>query len=177
MGQRRIDTVKKIQNETNRYVTFCKRKRGLLKKAIELSRLCDQYMYMVIFDQRKQRLVEYCSVQEFDSNIVSKLTNPDLESSIMHERYSNEDYDLFSKEQVTTSKEENSAVVDRSTQNYQLGTREPPARAAKLEAVKRLAPNKKRAIPAQKSESDISSSSLTDTGGHPVITVEALANI
>jgi hypothetical protein len=156
MGQRRIDTVKKIQNETNRYVTFCKRKRGLLKKSIELSRLCDQYMYMVIFDQRKQRLVEYCSVEEFNSTIVSRLTNPNLESKIMHERYFNEDYDLFSKDLVTSSKE-TSAVLDRSTNNYPESSRDTPARAAKLEAVKRLVPNKKRANPAQKSERDLSS--------------------
>ena len=45
--------LKQIENETNRYVTFCKRKRGLLKKAIELSRLCDQHIYIAIFDEKK----------------------------------------------------------------------------------------------------------------------------
>ena len=106
MGQRRIDTVQKISNETNRYVTFCKRKRGLLKKSIELSRLCDQFMYIVIFDQQKQRLVEYCSVKSFSSKVVAKLTNPDLDSKIMHEKYTNEDYDLFNKEQFTSKESE-----------------------------------------------------------------------
>lgn len=50
--------LKMIPNETSRYVTFCKRKRGLLKKAIELSQLCDQHIYLAIFDEKKQRLVE-----------------------------------------------------------------------------------------------------------------------
>ena len=45
--------LKKIENETSRYVTFCKRKRGLLKKAIELSKLCDQHLYIAIFDEQK----------------------------------------------------------------------------------------------------------------------------
>ncbi|BBN70263.1 K-box region and MADS-box transcription factor family protein, partial [Prunus dulcis] len=33
--------VKQIENTTNRQVTFCKRRNGLLKKAYELSLLCD----------------------------------------------------------------------------------------------------------------------------------------
>lgn len=52
-GKRRTDTFDMIKDEHDRYVTFCKRKRGILKKAIELSRLCDQHVYMVIFDQSK----------------------------------------------------------------------------------------------------------------------------
>jgi hypothetical protein len=41
MGKRKIDKSKKIENKNQRSVAFCKRKRGFLKKAIELSRLCD----------------------------------------------------------------------------------------------------------------------------------------
>jgi hypothetical protein len=62
---RKSQELNKISNETSRYVTFCKRKRGLLKKAIELSRLCDQHIYIVIFDEQKQRLVELQSSKEF----------------------------------------------------------------------------------------------------------------
>jgi len=41
MGKRKIDKSKKIENKNQRNVAFCKRRRGFLKKAIELSRLCD----------------------------------------------------------------------------------------------------------------------------------------
>ena len=90
--------LKQIENETNRYVTFCKRKRGLLKKAIELSKLCDQHIYIAIFDEKKQRLVELQSSEDFTAPIVNQLTNPNLKSQILHERYSNQDYEIFKKE-------------------------------------------------------------------------------
>lgn len=41
MGKKKIDKLKLIESRTQRNVAFCKRKRGFLKKAIELSCLCD----------------------------------------------------------------------------------------------------------------------------------------
>jgi hypothetical protein len=41
MGKRTIDKSRKIEDKMQRKVAFCKRKRGFLKKAIELSTLCD----------------------------------------------------------------------------------------------------------------------------------------
>ena len=38
---RAIDKNTKIENKNHRKVTLCKRRRGFIKKAIELSRLCD----------------------------------------------------------------------------------------------------------------------------------------
>ncbi|QHN78878.1 Floral homeotic protein AGAMOUS [Arachis hypogaea] len=40
IGRGKIE-IKRIENTTNRQVTFCKRRNGLLKKAYELSVLCD----------------------------------------------------------------------------------------------------------------------------------------
>jgi hypothetical protein len=42
MGKKKIEKLKLIDDKLKRNVAFCKRKRGLLKKAIELSNLCDQ---------------------------------------------------------------------------------------------------------------------------------------
>jgi len=53
MGFRRTNPTSPIQNPKEKQTTFCKRKRGLLKKAIELSMLCEQFIYLVIFDQNK----------------------------------------------------------------------------------------------------------------------------
>ena len=61
MGKRAIDKTRKIENKNQRNVAFCKRKRGLLKKAIELSRLCDQNILMVVFDPDKQKAIIYQS--------------------------------------------------------------------------------------------------------------------
>nr|VDD57781.1 unnamed protein product [Brassica oleracea] len=59
IGRGKIE-IKRIENTTNRQVTFCKRRNGLLKKAYELSVLCDAEVALVIFSTRG-RLYEYAS--------------------------------------------------------------------------------------------------------------------
>jgi MADS-box transcription factor len=51
MGRGKIE-IKRIENTTNRQVTFCKRRNGLLKKAYELSVLCDAEVALIIFSSR-----------------------------------------------------------------------------------------------------------------------------
>ncbi|RZB94042.1 Agamous-like MADS-box protein AGL6 [Glycine soja] len=51
MGRGRVE-LKRIENKINRQVTFSKRKTGLLKKAKELSVLCDAEVALVIFSPR-----------------------------------------------------------------------------------------------------------------------------
>ncbi|KAK7346628.1 hypothetical protein VNO80_21151 [Phaseolus coccineus] len=52
--------MKRIENETSRQVTFSKRRSGLLKKAFELSVLCDAEVALIIFSTRG-RLYEFSS--------------------------------------------------------------------------------------------------------------------
>uniref|UniRef100_A0A5B7BWS4 Uncharacterized protein n=1 Tax=Davidia involucrata TaxID=16924 RepID=A0A5B7BWS4_DAVIN len=52
--------MKRIENATSRQVTFSKRRNGLLKKAFELSVLCDAEVALIIFSQRG-RLSEFSS--------------------------------------------------------------------------------------------------------------------
>ncbi|XLT95561.1 hypothetical protein HN873_017223, partial [Arachis hypogaea] len=52
--------MKRIENATSRQVTFSKRRSGLLKKAHELSVLCDAQIALIIFSQ-SGRLFEYSS--------------------------------------------------------------------------------------------------------------------
>ncbi|XXG90343.1 hypothetical protein AAC387_Pa12g2129 [Persea americana] len=59
MGRGKIE-IKRIENTTNRQVTFCKRRNGLLKKAYELSVLCDAEVALIVFSNRG-RLYEYSS--------------------------------------------------------------------------------------------------------------------
>ncbi|KAK9031146.1 hypothetical protein V6N11_032533 [Hibiscus sabdariffa] len=59
MGRGKIE-IKRIENTTNRQVTFCKRRNGLLKKAYELSVLCDAEVALVVFSSRG-RLYEYAN--------------------------------------------------------------------------------------------------------------------
>lgn len=52
--------MKRIENATSRQVTFSKRRNGVLKKAYELSVLCDAEVAVIIFSQ-KGRLYEFAS--------------------------------------------------------------------------------------------------------------------
>nr|QIZ31310.1 agamous-like MADS-box protein AGL11 [Larix kaempferi] len=51
MGRGKIQ-LKRIENTINRQVTFSKRRNGLLKKAYELSVLCDVEMGLIVFSPR-----------------------------------------------------------------------------------------------------------------------------
>ncbi|KAJ0535799.1 putative transcription factor MADS-MIKC family [Helianthus annuus] len=59
MGRGKIE-IKRIENNTHRQVTFCKRRNGLLKKAYELSVLCDAEITLIVFSSRG-RLYEYAN--------------------------------------------------------------------------------------------------------------------
>ncbi|KAK8486260.1 hypothetical protein V6N13_029693 [Hibiscus sabdariffa] len=59
MGRGRVE-LKRIENKINRQVTFAKRRNGLLKKAYELSVLCDAEVAFIIFSTRG-KLYEFCS--------------------------------------------------------------------------------------------------------------------
>ncbi|KAK1383500.1 Developmental protein like [Heracleum sosnowskyi] len=59
MGRGRVE-LKRIENKINRQVTFSKRRNGLLKKAYELSVLCDAEVALIIFSNRG-KLYEFCS--------------------------------------------------------------------------------------------------------------------
>ncbi|GLJ17123.1 hypothetical protein SUGI_0296310 [Cryptomeria japonica] len=51
MGRGKIE-IKRIENSVHRQVTFCKRRGGLMKKAHELSVLCDAEVALIVFSSR-----------------------------------------------------------------------------------------------------------------------------
>ena len=59
MGRKKIQ-ISKINDERNRQVTFTKRKFGLMKKAYELSVLCDCEIALIIFNS-SNKLFQYAS--------------------------------------------------------------------------------------------------------------------
>ncbi|GAB2270164.1 hypothetical protein Dimus_005074 [Dionaea muscipula] len=73
--------LRRIENKTNRQVTFSKRRSGLLKKAHEISVLCDADAALIVFST-KGKLFEYAS----DSGMERILER--------HERYSNAEKQL-----------------------------------------------------------------------------------
>ncbi|BAF17504.1 Os05g0423400 [Oryza sativa Japonica Group] len=59
MGRGKIE-IKRIENSTNRQVTFSKRRAGILKKAREIGVLCDAEVGVVIFSSAG-KLSDYCT--------------------------------------------------------------------------------------------------------------------
>jgi hypothetical protein len=63
MGRGKVE-MKRIENKISRQVTFAKRRNGLLKKAYELSLLCDAEVALIIFSGRG-RLFEFSSSSRY----------------------------------------------------------------------------------------------------------------
>ncbi|KAK9150741.1 hypothetical protein Syun_009050 [Stephania yunnanensis] len=80
MGRGKIE-IKRIENTTNRQVTFCKRRNGLLKKAYELSVLCDAEVALIVFSNRG-RLYEYANDSVKKTIDRYKRANADSSSSL-----------------------------------------------------------------------------------------------
>lgn len=59
MGRVKLE-IKKIENPTNRQVTYSKRRNGLIKKAYELSVLCDIDLALIMFSP-SGKLTQYCN--------------------------------------------------------------------------------------------------------------------
>ncbi|KAH7515470.1 hypothetical protein FEM48_Zijuj10G0029800 [Ziziphus jujuba var. spinosa] len=59
MGRKKVE-MKRIEDKSSRYATFSKRRSGLMKKARELSILCDVEVSLVIFSSRG-KLYEFSS--------------------------------------------------------------------------------------------------------------------
>ncbi|KVH89435.1 Transcription factor, K-box [Cynara cardunculus var. scolymus] len=77
-GKGKIE-IKRIENTTNRQVTFCKRRSGLLKKAYELSVLCDAEVALIVFSSRG-RLYEYANNRNIMGESLTDMPVKDLKN-------------------------------------------------------------------------------------------------
>ena len=66
MGKKRIEKMTRLVNNNTRKVTLCKRKKGVIKKLIELSVLCDLKIFMLIQDDANNRATHFLSHKNFD---------------------------------------------------------------------------------------------------------------
>ncbi|KAJ3678074.1 hypothetical protein LUZ60_001877 [Juncus effusus] len=86
MGRGKIE-IKRIENSQNRQVTFSKRKNGIIKKAKEISVLCDCTVSIIIFSS-SGKMFEFCSpstslpalLEKYQNNSGKKLWDPKHES-------------------------------------------------------------------------------------------------
>ncbi|CAI0419864.1 unnamed protein product [Linum tenue] len=93
--------IKKIDNATARQVTFSKRRRGLFKKAQELSVLCDADVALIIFSSTgklfhysSSSMKEILERHNLHSKNIEKLEQPSLELQLVE----NSNFTRLSKE-------------------------------------------------------------------------------
>ena len=68
MGKRKYESISLIQELSSRNVSYNKRAKGLLKKSIELSVLCDQEIFLFVYDKHKQQMIHFQSHPDHDLN-------------------------------------------------------------------------------------------------------------
>ncbi|KAL5791515.1 hypothetical protein ACOSP7_000109 [Xanthoceras sorbifolium] len=81
MGRGKVE-LKRIENQTSRQVTFSKRKNGILKKAYELSLLCDAEVAMIIFSS-SGKVYQFATDDEMD-RIIARYRN---EVGLLHSNH------------------------------------------------------------------------------------------
>ena len=105
----------KIENRLNSQITFYKRKKGLIKKSLELALLCDVEVFLVIVD-KKHKLSITSSKHSPEKFINSYLKN--LSHKKIKEKFSLEDYKkTFKNEKDIISINENKEVVNINNDN------------------------------------------------------------
>ena len=93
---RNIIKIDKIENHTQRLYAYAQRKRGLLKKAMEISILCEQDLYLVFYDKKDKKLVQLSSSEDFNLEAINHLINPELRDQMKSvEIYENADLELL----------------------------------------------------------------------------------
>ncbi|KAF0685693.1 Aste57867_22440 [Aphanomyces stellatus] len=100
MGRKKIK-IQRIDDDRNRQVTFAKRKTGIFKKAMELSKLCDCEIALIVFDSN-DKLYQYSSTSV--DQILLKYT----EYGEPYETKDNADYDTLFGESKKKATDNNS---------------------------------------------------------------------
>nr|QWX93777.1 MADS-box protein 38 [Cunninghamia lanceolata] len=82
MGRNKLE-IKRIENNTSRQVTFCKRQNGLTKKAYELSVLCDIDIALIMFSP-SGRLIPFSRKKSIEDVIARYVNLPEHERGRKH---------------------------------------------------------------------------------------------
>ena len=66
IAKRRYEKIEKISNNNSKIISYNKRIKVLIKKGIELSVLCDQDIFIYVYDKEKKRMLHFASDPELD---------------------------------------------------------------------------------------------------------------
>lgn len=108
MGKRKIE-MKKITNRLNSQITYYKRKKGLIKKAMELALLCDVDVFLAIGNSKQQfSIMSSTNTNQF---IKDKLLT--LKPQQIKDEFTPQDYEkLFRKSPLCSMNNENTMTLN-----------------------------------------------------------------
>ena len=92
MGRKKITEYQEIKDTSSKTVTYNKRKRGIIKKAVEISVLCGQSVLVAIHNKVNNKFVIYQSSPSFNSNEVTRLLNSQATNNKLYEEHTNLDF-------------------------------------------------------------------------------------
>ena len=90
-----FEDIKPIDDELKKRCAMTKRKRGLFKKAIEMSILCEVDVFVCLFDRNRQKIFELNSEEDFDIQILSHMLDKVNKHQFKCKKFTNKDYDSF----------------------------------------------------------------------------------
>lgn len=93
---------KEIEDSWNKTITYNKRKRGFIKKAMELSVLCGQQILVAMYNNQNNKLVIYQSEDDFSPAKVHNLLSSEMTKNNMYEEHTNADLDTTGNQKVQT---------------------------------------------------------------------------
>ena len=91
MVRRKYEVMGHIKDDTKRKVILCKRRQGLIKKAMELSKLCAVDVCLFVLDRDTSKYSQYSSQDQFTPSACQQII--DNEKEFKGKRYTNSDYD------------------------------------------------------------------------------------
>ena len=77
MGLKAVNLDQKVNKRRARQNCFYKRKIGIMRKVIQLSKLCEKNVLLYIYDDELMHLYEYKNNKDFNLSTIQDMLSPD----------------------------------------------------------------------------------------------------
>jgi hypothetical protein len=100
MGKNKLTHYDTIKDKHAKNITFSKRKKGVIKKAMEISHLCEQDVFVALYNRENKKLVLYQSTPDFTPLKINEIiVNRDFNQRL-YEEHSNLDFQSKEKMKI-----------------------------------------------------------------------------
>ncbi|CAN6443607.1 unnamed protein product [Victoria cruziana] len=110
MGRGKVE-LKRIENPHQRQVTFSKRKNGLIKKAREISVLCDAHVLLIIFSS-SGKLYDFLSPSSHSVSKFMEKYYAATQSGIFEEKFTEKGVDIVKVKRISEQLQKNLKSID-----------------------------------------------------------------